>query len=132
MEYLKCHPSAYEEDVTNTERGIMRKISSLRSFYNYFYRNERIEKNPAALVQLPKLHEKEIIRLEVDEVAKLLDLVEDGEKLTERQKKYHQLTKTRESGTALSSSGHGNPCIRMCGTEFKRCGYGKLRCPGIP
>lgn len=44
MEYLKCHPSVNNEDVYNTERGIMRKVSSLKSFYNYFYRNERIEK----------------------------------------------------------------------------------------
>ena len=32
---------------------------------------------------MPKLHEKEIIRLEIDEVAKLLDEVEEGDKLTE-------------------------------------------------
>lgn len=119
MEYLKCHPSAYEEDVTNTERGIMRKISSLRSFYNYFYRNERIEKNPAALVQLPKLHEKEIIRLEVDEVAKLLDLVEDGEKLTERQKKYHQLTKTRDLALLSLLLGTGIRVSECVGLNLK-------------
>ena len=86
IDYLKCHPSDTNEDVINTERGLMRKVSSLRSFYSYFFRNERIEKNPAALVRMPKLHEKEIIRLEIDEVAKLLDEVEEGDKLTEKQK----------------------------------------------
>ena len=96
VDYLKCHPSVTKEDVTNDERGIMRKISSLRSFYNYFYRNQRIEKNPAALLRMPKLHEKNIIRLEIDEVARLLDLVEDGEKLTEKQKVYHERTKNRD------------------------------------
>ena len=79
IDYLKCHPSDTNEDVINTERGLMRKVSSLRSFYSYFFRNERIEKNPAALVRMPKLHEKEIIRLEIDEVAKLLDEVEEGD-----------------------------------------------------
>lgn len=49
----------------------MRKISSLKSFYNYFFRCEKLKTNPAALVQLPKLHEKEIIRLDIDEVALL-------------------------------------------------------------
>ena len=83
VDYIKCHPSLTSEDITNEERGIMRKISSLRSFYNYYYQNQRIEKNPAALLRMPKLHEKNIIRLEIDEVAKLLDLVDDGEKLTE-------------------------------------------------
>ena len=96
MEFLKCHSTEKREDLVNTERGIMRKIASLKSFYNYFYRHERIKNNPAALVQLPKLHEKEIIRLEVDEVARFLDEVEDGECLTEKQKAYHAKTKLRD------------------------------------
>lgn len=96
LEYLKCHPSILGEDVINTERGIMRKASSLKSFYNYYFHNERIEKNPAALLRNPKLHEKEIIRLEIDEVARLLDEVEAGEKLTEKQKIYHERTKVRD------------------------------------
>ena len=45
---------------------------------------------------MPKLHEKNIIRLEIDEVAKLLDLVDDGEKLTEKQKLYHKQTRVRD------------------------------------
>ena len=74
----------------------MRKISSLKSFYNYYYRRELIKNNPAALVSLPKLHEKEIIRLDIDEVAMLLDEVEKGESLTEKQKQYHERTKVRD------------------------------------
>ena len=45
MEYLKYRYNDKNQGVTNRERGIMRKISSLKSFYNYFYRNERIKKN---------------------------------------------------------------------------------------
>ena len=96
VDYLKCHPSETSDDVINTERGLMRKVSSLRSFYNYYYRNQQIEKNPAALLRMPKLHEKEIIRFEIDEVAKFLDLVEDGEQLTDKQKLYHEKTKVRD------------------------------------
>ena len=96
MEYLKYRFNDRNQEVTNKERGIMRKISSLKSFYNYYYRNERLQNNPAALIQLPKLHEKEIIRLDVDEVALLLDEVEKGEFLTEKQKAYHEKTKVRD------------------------------------
>lgn len=96
MEYLKYRFNDRNQEVTNKERGIMRKISSLKSFYNYYYRNERLQNNPAALIQLPKLHEKEIIRLDVDEVALLLDEVEKGELLTEKQKAYHEKTKVRD------------------------------------
>lgn len=96
MEYLKYRFNENNKEVINKERGIMRKISSLKSFYNYFFRVEKIKTNPAALVRLPKLHDKEIIRLDIDEVAMLLDEVEQGESLTGRQKAYHDRTKVRD------------------------------------
>ena len=73
-EYLE-YMSLYQKDgkeITNDERGTARKLAALRSFYNYFYQTEMIKNNPAALVPLPKQHEKEIIRLEPNEVAILL------------------------------------------------------------
>ena len=97
-EYVE-YVSLYEKDgreISNKERGKSRKLASLRSFYNYYYTNELIEKNPAVLVPLPKLHQKEIIRLEPNEVATLLDMVEDGDKLTKSQAKYHEKTKVRD------------------------------------
>ena len=96
MEYLKYRFNDHDQEITNKERGIMRKISSLKSFYNYFFRSEKLTTNPAALVQLPKLHEKEIIRLDIDEVALLLDEVEQGDDLTDRQKAFHNKTRVRD------------------------------------
>lgn len=97
MEYLKYRLNDDNRHIINKERGIMRKISSLKSFYNYYYQNESIKNNPAALVKLPKLHEKDIIRLDIDEVASLLDEVEQGDSLTVKQKTYHKKTKVRLS-----------------------------------
>ena len=96
MEYLKYRFNEQNYEIMNQERGIMRKISSLKSFYNYFFRTEKLTTNPAALVRLPKLHDKEIIRLDVDEVALLLDAVEQGEGLTEKQKAFHKRTRLRD------------------------------------
>ena len=42
MEYLKYRFNDHNQEITNKERGIMRKISSLKSFYNYFFRVEKI------------------------------------------------------------------------------------------
>ena len=97
-EYLE-YMSLYQKDgrdITNAERGKSRKLAALRSFYNYYYKAEMLKNNPAALVSLPKLHEKEIIRLEPNEVAILLDQVEDGTGLTKAQKRFHQATKIRD------------------------------------
>lgn len=99
LEYLSLYSKETidaETDVTNEERGKSRKLASLRSFYNYFFKNEMIQSNPAALVSMPKLHSKEIIRLEPNEVAQLLDQVEAGTKLTEKQASYHAKTKIRD------------------------------------
>lgn len=97
-EYLQ-YMSLYQKDgkdISNEERGKARKLAALRSFYNYYFQNEMISTNPAALVPLPKLHEKEIIRLEPNEVAILLDQVEDGTKLTKKELEYHKKTKLRD------------------------------------
>ncbi len=95
LDYLKLYASNGLEH-TNENRGRMRKLSSLRSLYHYFFRKEMIEKNPAVLVNMPKRTEKNIIRLDVDEVAILLDEAESGEKLTPRQQKYHEKTRKRD------------------------------------
>lgn len=95
LDYLKYYVKDGKEHM-NDGCGIKRKLSTLKSFYNYFYKKERITTNPAALVELPKLHEKEIIRLDIDEVARLLDEVESGEGLTESQRRYHAKTKKRD------------------------------------
>lgn len=95
LQYLKFYIHNGQEH-TNDERGQMRKLASLRSFYNYFFQKELIEKNPAQLVKMPKLHQKNIVRLDVDEVAILLDEVESGEKLTPQQKRFHEKTKARD------------------------------------
>lgn len=99
MEYLKYYVQPDTEEIrdrTNKELGIKRKVASLKTFYNYFFQKECIRTNPAALVKLPKTHDKAIIRLDVDEVAKLLDVVEDGGTLTASQKRYHDKTKVRD------------------------------------
>ncbi|MDF2541703.1 MAG: hypothetical protein K0S47_1421 [Herbinix sp.] len=95
LEYLTYYRTEDMERV-NAENGKKRKLVSLRSFYNYFYKKEMITTNPAALVNVPKLHEKEIIRLDIDEVAKLLDEVESGVNMTKTQQKFHQKTKIRD------------------------------------
>jgi site-specific recombinase XerD len=97
-EYL-YYLHVYEKDgqaYTNEERGLKRKLSSLRTFYNYFFKNDLIDTNPAIKVDMPRVHDKNIVRLDVDEVAILLDEVESGENLTKNQQRFHEKTKTRD------------------------------------
>ena len=97
QEYLKVYENDEKKQITNTEKGLARKMSALRSFYGYFYKRQAISKNPTLLVDMPKLHEKAIIRLDTDEVAKLLDYVEHGgDNLTGQRKVYYEKTKNRD------------------------------------
>lgn len=97
QEYLKYYVNPRKQEETNTEKGISRKMSSLRTFYDYFFKRQWIHSNPAKLVDMPKLHEKAIIRLDYDEIAMLLDYVEScGENLTGQKKTYFEKTKYRD------------------------------------
>ena len=96
QEYLKVYKNG-DKTETNGERGLKRKISALRSFYAYYYKHEFIQTNPTVLVDVPKTHEKSIIRLDADEVAMLLDYIEHcGDELTGQKRVYYEKTKERD------------------------------------
>lgn len=95
LEYLKYY--THEGQVfTNDERGIKRKFASLRSFYAYYQKRKMLKNNPTVVVDMPKLHNREIIRLDADEVNELLELVEHGgDNLTGMKKVYYDKNKLR-------------------------------------
>ena len=95
MEYLGLYVKDGEE-ITNAENGKMRKLASLRSFYKFMFKNELIKADIAQLIDMPKRHEKPILRMEIDEVARMLDLVESGDGLSERQQRYNSHTRVRD------------------------------------
>lgn len=96
-EYLSLYFRDDERTETNSDIGKMRKLASLRSFFKFLFKNNKIDRNVGQLIDLPKLHEKPILRLEIDEVARMLDLVENGgDALSDRQQKWHEHTKTRD------------------------------------
>lgn len=96
--YLTLYYAKDDPDriIENAEHGKMRKLCALRSYYNYLFQHKLIEGNLASLVPLPKLHKKAIIRLEPNEVARMLDIAESGEGFGDRQKKYTEHTRVRD------------------------------------
>ncbi len=96
MDYLNLYAAQDDRFIENHERGKARKVACLRSFFKHFYKKGALEKNICELLDTPKLHEKPIIRLEPDEVASLLDIVENGEELTDTQRRYHKKNVKRD------------------------------------
>lgn len=96
QEYLKYYESENGEQ-KNGATSIARKMSSLRSIFDYFYKKEMLVKNVAMQVEMPKIHEKAIIHLEPDEVAVFLDSLDNYEKeLTGKKKDFFLKTKVRD------------------------------------
>jgi integrase/recombinase XerC len=95
LEFLKYY--TYDGHIyKNDERGIHRKFSSLRSFYAYYQKRLFIKNNPTLVVDMPKLHHHEIIRLDQNEVDELLQLVENGgNELKGMKKTYYEKNKLR-------------------------------------
>lgn len=82
--------------LVNHELSIKRKLCSIRSLYDFLFKNERIPGNVAALVPLPRIHEKPILYLSRPEMMKILEQAETGEKLTPHQKRYQKITAKRD------------------------------------
>lgn len=91
----------------NSERGKARKLSALRALFKYLFKKGYLPANVTELVDSPKIHEKPIIRLEPDEVSALLDEVENGNNLTERQKKLHEGAAKRDTAIITLLLGTG-------------------------
>lgn len=80
----------------NHELSIKRKLCTIRSFYDYLFKNQRVSANVTELVPLPKIHEKPIIRLSKEEIEKILDQAQSGDRLSARQQQFQKITAKRD------------------------------------
>jgi len=121
QEYLKVYQNRNADKLeTNGELGLKRKISALRSFYAYYYKREMIETNPAVLVDVPKIHEKNIIRLDADEVALLLDHIEHcGDTLTGQKRVFWEKNKERDLAIVTLLLGTGIRVSECVGLDIE-------------
>ena len=95
MAYLSLYEINGKEESCN-ERAKSRKMATVRAFYKYFFNKGKIKSNTASKVTLPKLHDKEIIRLDIAEMVRLLNLADSGDKFSNHQRAYHKSTKVRD------------------------------------
>lgn len=106
LDYLSSY-NKDEKNISNGEKGKARKLASIKSFFKYFYNKNKLPNNIASKVVGPKIHDKDIIRLEIDEVVKLLDSAENPHTLTKRQQSYNKITQKRDSALLALLLGTG-------------------------
>ena len=122
IESFLSYLSYYQNDdkmIKNSERGKARKLASVRSFFKYLFNHDMLSSNVASKIQTPKLHTKEIIRLEKDEVSRMLDAVVDPTTFSERQKKYNKNTFERDNAIVTLFLGTGIRISELVGLNVE-------------
>lgn len=121
IEQFLSYLSFYEINgkmLKNSDNGKKRKLSSVRSLFKYLYNHNLINSNEASKIATPKLHQKEIIRLEKDEVSKLFNTVEDAEGFSHRQKVYNKNTLERDNAIITLFLGTGIRISELVGLNI--------------
>lgn len=106
-------------EAENANCGKARKLSSIRALFKYLFKEDKIKSNVAALVDSPKIHDKAIIRLEADEIVNLLEEVENGERLTNGQMRFHEATYKRDLAIITLMLGTGIRISECVGLNIK-------------
>ena len=133
QEYLKAYKAPDNKLETNSRTGIARKMSCLRSFYDYLCKRQFLPSNPVRLVDMPKIKEKAIIQLDPDEVASLLDYIENyGNQLTGVKLYHYNKQKYRDIAIVTLLLGTGVRVSELVGLnisdiDFKNNGTRILR-----
>lgn len=118
LSFLNNYTRESGKNYTNCEKTKMRKFASVRAMFKFFYKRGYINENVTEKVNSPKVHEKEIVRLEVDEVANLLDSAESGNKLTKTQQHFHDHTEKRDVAILTLFLGTGIRISELVGIDI--------------
>ncbi len=123
LEYLTYY-RANNTERFNGEKGKSRKLSAIRRLLSYLYKKGRISANPGELVDTPKIHTKNILTLEPDEVSRLLDVVKSGEGLSPKEKQYHSLMAARDTAIITLLLGTGLRVSECVGIDINHIDFG--------
>lgn len=127
VSYLSSYEFGGRQESCN-ERAKARKLSTVRALFRYFFRKDKLSADNAAKVSMPKLHEKEIIRLETNEIAALLDCADSGEGMTNHQRAFHEKTRVRDVAILTLFLGTGIRISELIGLnnddiDFTSCSF---------
>ena len=105
----------------NGEKGKARKLATLRSFFKFFFNKDKLVSNVASKVETPKIHQKEIIRLETDEVVSIINQAEDASGLSLRAQAFNKRTNKRDVALLTLFLGTGiriSECVGLDIADF--------------
>lgn len=124
IESISFYKNKNNEAFEYSPEFVSRKLSSLRSFYNFYFNNEKITKNTPTLFKNPKVPDKTIVDLDDDEIQSLIDAIvkdtdERGDKLEGVQKTYHDKYYKRDLTIFALLLGTGMRVSELCGVDIQ-------------
>jgi site-specific recombinase XerD len=114
---LSFYTNSEGKELKNREEGKLRKLSAIRALVKYFEKKQVLKHNPTASVTSPKLHSKEIVRLDAAEIEGMIDVVDGGLGMTERQQKYQENTRVRDLAIIALMLGTGVRVSELVGID---------------
>lgn len=120
IEYFLSYLSHYrfrDKSLSCDERAKARKLSAVRALFKYFFSKGMIQVDNSAKVSTPKLHDKEIIRLDADEVSEIIQVAENGTGLSKHATGYHEKTRIRDTAILTLFLGTGIRISELVGLD---------------
>ncbi|MGE4282835.1 MAG: tyrosine-type recombinase/integrase [Clostridia bacterium] len=100
--------NAIKRTITNSPKGIARKLSTLRSLFRYLYKNDKIQANITEKLDLPNVKHKIKRPLSSRDTINLIDVLYNGEKyLKDRNQALYISRKQRDIAMFITLLGTG-------------------------
>ncbi|MBQ7880951.1 MAG: tyrosine-type recombinase/integrase [Clostridia bacterium] len=117
--YLMSYDNEQGVVRSNADRGLARKLSSVRSFFQFMFDKEFVSSNVVTKVKMPKIIKKDIIKLETDEVDELLKTSETLQGFSEHQQKYNERFIPRDNAILALLLGTGIRVSELVGLNVQ-------------
>ena len=102
LDYIDSYFSDNKQTyIKNKDSAKARKLSAVRSLFAYLYRSDLLPENVTLKVDVPKIREKEIIRLEDDEVVGVLDELQGADTFSSDRKNTYNNKNTKPRDNAI-------------------------------
>lgn len=107
-----------QKEVLSSPSSKARKISSLRSFYKYYFRKGEIQNNLADLMDLPKIPDNNIIVMDKSQVQRILEAVSDTSSMSNGEIIRHNKIVKRDFAIMMLFFGTGIRVSELVGIDL--------------
>ena len=115
MHNINSYIAKSEDGKNLSNNAKCRKLSVLKTMYNYYLGSELITKNPTALCEGPKIGHKDVVKLTDAQVSALLRCIRNQEGMSEHAKKYNERLVLRDLAIVMTLLGTGMRISELVG-----------------